>query len=281
MTNEEHLALMDQLTPYALGEAAHEDAARLREHLASCDTCRREYQEAREGMVMLALSAAGPSAPARSRERLLRAAGVWDEPSPLRDDARFPSSPRQRSEADDMPRDLGYAPMRRPWWNFVPALAALVLAAFAILLWVNNANLREELQTARANISDTQTRLAQAQLIAEAVTSPNTQKVTLVGAKQKLQPSLDTMYMPQKRALVLIAHDLPQVPPGKAYELWLLPANGAPPMAAGTFRPERNGAAVMTHTDMASAPEAKGFAITVESAQGSDKPTGAVVFVGL
>src|SRR5438309_6852367 len=80
MTNEEHLALMDRLTGMALGEVSGEEAAPMREHLETCDTCRREYREVSEGMVVLAISATGPAAPARSRERLLRAAQVWDEP---------------------------------------------------------------------------------------------------------------------------------------------------------------------------------------------------------
>ena len=278
MTNEEHLALMDRLTGMALGEVSGEEAAPIREHLETCDTCRREYREVSEGMVVLAISATGPAAPARSRERLLRAAQVWDEPQ-----AR---APFRRSEADDMPREFGaslpgYTTMRRPWWSFVPAMAALVLAAFAILLWVRNTRLTEQLQAAQATVSDTQGRLTQAQLVAEAVTSSAVQRVTLVGTAQKPQPSIDTMYMPRRRALVLIARNMPAVPEGKAYELWLLPANGAPPMAAGTFRPGPNGQAVMTHTEMAATPEAKGFAITVEAMQGSEKPTSPVIMVGL
>lgn len=277
MTNEEHLALMDKLTPMALGELPADEAASAREHLASCDTCRREYREVSEGMVVLAMSTTGPAAPARARDRLLKAARIWEEP-------RSPIS--ARAESETLPLTVpniipGYASMRRPWWSFVPAMAALVLAAFAILLWTRNTKLTEQLQSAQAAMTDAQTRLSRAQLVAEAVTSRDVQRVTLVGTTQKPQPSIQTMYLPQRRALVMIAHDMPPVPEGKAYELWLLPANGAPPLAAGVFRPGANGQAVMTHTEMAATPEAKGFAITIESAAGSDKPTSPVIMVGL
>ncbi|MBV9669778.1 MAG: anti-sigma factor [Acidobacteriales bacterium] len=286
MTNEEHLALMDKLTLLALGELNVEEAAPVREHIETCEVCSREYQEVREGMAVLALSASGPAAPARARERLLRTAQVWDEPlGGVRDGARGTRSPG-RSEADDMPRDVGasiptYATMRRPWWSFVPAFAALVLAAFAILLWVRNTRLADQLQATQTSLSETQARLSQAMLVAETVTSPATQKVTLVWASDKPQPEITAMYLQRRRVIVLMAHHLPQVPEGKAYELWLLPANGAPPMAAGTFRPTANGSAVMTHSEMAATPEAKGFAVTIEAMSGSDKPTSPVIFSGL
>lgn len=277
MTNEEHLALMDKLTPMVLGELPPEEVTMAREHLLSCDTCRREYREVTEGMVLLAISTAGPAAPARARERLLKAAQVWDEPrtSPT---ARTPDHLARPWHSATVP---AYTTMRRPWWSFVPAMAALVLAVFAILLWTRNTRLSEQLQNAQATMRDAQARLSRAQLVAEAVTSREAQRVTLVGTAQKPQPSIETMYLPQRRALVMIAHAMPAVPEGKAYELWLLPANGAPPLAAGTFRPGPHGQAVMTHTDMAATPEAKGFAVTVESAAGSDKPTSPVIMVGL
>lgn len=278
MTNEEHLALMDQLTPMALGELPAEEAVPIREHLSTCDTCRREFREVSEGMVVLAVSCAGPAAPARSRERLLKAAHLWEQPTSL--------GYSGGSEADALPRQFaaplsGYTTMRRPWWNFVPAMAAIVLAAFAILLWTRNTRLMDQLQASQVALTDARSRLSQAQLVAEALNSTSVQRVTLVATSQKPQPAIETMYLPHRRAVVLIAHNLPQVPEGKAYELWLLPANGAPPMAAGTFRPSANGQAVMTHTEMAATPEAKGFAITVEAAQGSDKPTSPVIMVGL
>ena len=283
MTNEEHLALMDKLTLYALGELPGPEAALVREHLESCDTCRREYSEVGEGMVLLALTASGPAAPARSRERLLAVTGLLESKRPL------------RSEAADMPRDLDenvplYAPMRRPWWSFASPFAAALLALFAILLWVNNSNLRSNLEAARASLGDTQgrltqaqTQLSQAQLIADALTSPQAQKVSLrlVNAGRTAQPGANTMYLRNRKAIVLIASNLAPLPAGKAYELWLLPKNGAAPMAAGTFKPDAKGSAVMTHTDMAQAPEAKGFAITVENAAGSEKPTSPILLVGL
>lgn len=273
MTNEEHLALMDKLTLYALGELPAPEAAHVREHLESCDTCRREYAEVSEGMVLLALTASGPAAPPRSRERLLAATGLLEPKSP----PRFETADIRRPVDEDVPL---YAPMRRPWWSFAPTFAAALLALFAILLWVNNSNLRNKLEDARAKLGDTQTQLTQAQLITDALTSPLAQKVALVSAGQKGQPGAHVMYLQNRKACVLMANNLAPLPTDKAYELWLLPKSGGAPMAAGTFRPDAKGSAMMTHTDMAEAPDAKGFAITVENAEGSEKPTSPILLLG-
>jgi anti-sigma factor RsiW len=278
MTNEEHLALMDMLPLYALGELSALEAAHVGEHIEICDTCRREFAEVSEGMVLLALTASGPAAPARSRERLLAATGLLEQPRPM------------HSEAADIPRDREidtsteevplYAPMRRPWWSFAPTFAAALLAVFAILLWINNANLRSRLEDQRAKLAASQSQLTRAQLIADALTSPQVQRVALVSVKQKPQPSANTMYMPNHKAIVLIAHDLAPLPADKAYELWLLPASGVAPMPMGTFRPDNKGSATMTHTGMEETPAAKGFAITVENASGSEKPTTPIILSG-
>ena len=277
MTNEEHLALMDMLPLYALGELSALEAAHVGEHIEVCDTCRREFAEVSEGMLLLALTASGPAAPARSRERLLAATGLLEQPHPI------------PSETADAPLDTGndtdglplYAPMRRPWWSFAPTFAAALLAVFAILLWINNANLRSRLEDQRTKLAETQAQLTQAQLIADALTSPQVQRVALISKKQKPQPSANTMYMANHKAIVLMAYNLAPLPANKAYELWLLPTNGFAPMPVGTFRPDAKGSAIMTHTGMRETPTAKGFAITVENAEGSEKPTTPIILSGV
>ena len=52
----------------------------------------------------------------------------------------------------------------------------------------------------------------------------------------------------------------------------LLPMNGGAPMAAGTFRPDTSGNAMMNHS-MAEGMEAKAFAVTIEPEGGSQTPT--------
>ena len=83
-----------------------------------------------------------------------------------------------------------------------------------------------------------------------------------------------------KRRLVFMANNLPQLPQSKVYELWLIPMSGASPMPAGTFMPDEKGGAIMMDHAMPAGTEAKAFAVTVENAPGSEKPTMPMVLMG-
>jgi anti-sigma-K factor RskA len=69
------------------------------------------------------------------------------------------------------------------------------------------------------------------------------------------------------------------VPSQKAYELWLIPLNGAP-MPAGVFKPDVRGSAVIINPPLPAGVEAKAFAITVEAETGASTPTMPIVMMG-
>ena len=78
---------------------------------------------------------------------------------------------------------------------------------------------------------------------------------------------------------MLVASNLAPVPPGKMYELWLIPMQGAP-MPAGMFKPDEHGNAMMMDHVMPEGVVAKAFAVTLEDEAGSDKPTSPILIVG-
>jgi len=79
--------------------------------------------------------------------------------------------------------------------------------------------------------------------------------------------------------MIFMASNLGPVPEGKAYELWIIPSTGAP-IAAGVFKPDDHGNAIMMDHKMPEGVEAKAFAITIENQEGSDKPTSPIVLMG-
>ena len=79
--------------------------------------------------------------------------------------------------------------------------------------------------------------------------------------------------------MTLMASNLPPVPPGKAYELWVIPPQGAP-VNAGVFKPDEHGNAVMLNHEMPGGVQPKTFALTVEDEAGSDKPTSPIIILG-
>src|SRR5260221_14678624 len=105
-----HEQFGDDLALLAL-EALHGDErTAIEKHLEDCPECRRDLERLRGDMALLALSAAGPAAPRRSRDRLLKA--IAKEP-------RAEKTPVQRSAR----------------WNVLPWLAAAALVAIAGFFW--------------------------------------------------------------------------------------------------------------------------------------------------
>src|SRR5689334_3080337 len=115
-----HQEVSENLPLYAIGALPAATCEQVRQHLDECPACRRELEEFRAGAALLAFSAAGPSAPQRSRQRLL--AAIAEE------------------EVTIEPQVISMAP--RPWWSLAPVFASLVLAVFALLLWRENAQLK-------------------------------------------------------------------------------------------------------------------------------------------
>ena len=70
----------------------------------------------------------------------------------------------------------------------------------------------------------------------------------------------------------LTVSDMPPLPAGKTYQLWLL--IGGSPVSAGTFNTGPGGRAMLHGQLAADALEASAFAVTLEPASGSNKPTG-------
>ena len=61
-----------------------------------------------------------------------------------------------------------------------------------------------------------------------------------------------------------MANKVAPLPNDKVYEVWLLPANGSAPMAAGTFEPDKKGNTLMLHAMENPGIQAEAFAVTIE-----------------
>ncbi len=124
---------------------------------------------------------------------------------------------------------------------------------------------------------------AQAERVLQLLTDPAATQVALHPATAPAappQPEGHASYDAGKGELVFVATHLQPVQPGKTYELWVLPASGAAPVAAGLFRPDANGNASVILPNIPKNVPAKGFGITVEPDGGSSGPTLPIVLAG-
>ena len=107
--------------------------------------------------------------------------------------------------------------------------------------------------------------------------------MTLVSAHAQPEPEGDAVYLKERGSLVFTASNLAALPANKTYELWLIPANGAAPIPAGTFEPDRLPTA---HGQLVLLPhlpagiEVKAFGVTLENAGGSATPTLPILLAG-
>lgn len=248
-----HPQFEEDLALYALGDLQGENRIALEKHLEDCASCRRELEQLRGDMALLALSAPVSSPSPRARERLMNA-------------------------ISREPHRAGISKPRN-WRGLIPYFAAAVLALVAVVFSMENRKLHRQLADLRASSAEQHAQLEQVRRTLAALTSPDTIRVTLVAVKAPPQPQGKAFYLRSRGTLIFLANNLPQLPAHKAYELWLIPRAGAP-LAAGVFKPDAHGSATVVNPPLPLGVEAKTFAITVEPEQGSQAPTSAIIMVG-
>jgi len=248
-----HEQFAEDLALYALGCLESEEKTSLESHLAACASCRRELEHLRGDAALLALTASGPRPPVRSKARLMNA--IAQEPNI-------------------------HAAARVPWWSALGWITAAALIALVAVLWNQNSRLRSN-AVKLTTFAEQQKLLADKNSrIADILNASDAQRVTVLPVNYKSPPPEGkTIYSRQRGGLIFMASNLNPLPAQKAYELWLIPTQGAP-IPAGVFKPDTRGSAVVINPPLPSGIEAKAFAITIEPEQGSATPTTPIVMVG-
>jgi anti-sigma-K factor RskA len=261
-----HEQFAEDLALYALNALEGEDRAILEKHLATCSECRLELEQLRRDGALLALSTIGPKPPARARQRLLDAVA--------KDAAASPTSRAQNA------REMGHpsAP-QRSWWGALGWAATAAVIVFAASLWKENIALKQSLASASAQAIQSTRELEDLRRISAPLIAPEAQHITLVAMKTPPQPQGKAFYLRNRSSLVFMANNMPALPPQKAYELWLIPMQGAP-VPAGMFKPDAHGSATVVNPPLPSGMEAKAFAITVENEAGASTPTMPIMMMG-
>ncbi len=248
-----HEQFADDLALLAVGALQGEERVALQNHLEGCASCRRELEQLRGDTALLALSAAGPTPPRRARERLLKAV------------AQEPRAPK--------------AAARRWTWTLIPWFATATFALAAVFFFRESDHLAQRVAELQSESAQQQSQLERAREVVSTLTSTDALRVTLVAAQAPPQPQGKAIYVRDRSSLVFIASNMPALPPQKAYELWLIPTNGAP-IPAGVFKPDAHGSATVIEPPLPAGVEAKAFAITIEPEQGSATPTMPIAMMG-
>jgi anti-sigma-K factor RskA len=257
-----HEQVAGELTRYALGELNPMERAELERHVASCGDCQSDLQRLQGDLALLALASPRVAPPPRARARLLAAIGREPRMAP----AIAPAIGRP-------------GPLRALWWMWTPSAAAFALAIVVGLLWHDNADLRRETRDLASMVANIQLDAQNSKELLTVLTAPDAMHITLIETGSRPQPHGKATYAPLKGTLVFVASNLGQLPPRKAYQLWLVATPGGKPIPAGTFKPDLRGSAMVMH-QTAPRLKPKRFAVTIEAEEGTESPTTPMVMVG-
>jgi anti-sigma-K factor RskA len=242
MVHEDYKEMIPARALSALDAA---EARALHDHLSECAECRRELQEWEATAAAVAVSAKPMEPSPGVRERLL---------NEIRKDLSVPKVIPFRSAT------------RNIWTSFgsLGAIAAVILVTVLIvgliLLWRENLAMRTE--------------LARSQEFLQLVNTPGSRVAELKATGVGAGATAKLVYDNNGRAM-LMAEKLPNVPDGKAYQLWFIVGNN-PPMPGKTFVPDNAGQGVLTDQMPQAALNSAVFAITMEPAGGVPAPTGQI-----
>ncbi len=231
---------MDELYElYVLGVLEPDMAVEIDGHLADrCPYCLERLQDA--VLVTSAMSGvAEPRKPERIvRERLLASVG------------------RQRQS--------------RNWLFAVAALSAACVALVVYSVWAANAQGQLESQIAALQTERNQLRSA-----VEVLSQPDTRTVQFGVAENTPH---GRAFVTPTGGVVFVGSQLPHIASDRAFELWLIPKQGAP-RPAGVFRPNARGNFVNVSNSHVSPSDLQALAVSIEPLQGSPAPTTTPILV--
>ena len=228
-----HEEMKDLYELYALGALEPEEATQIDEHVAEeCAFCIDHIDEAVNATVTLAGLTDSLEAPSSVRRRLL--AGLQAE-----------------------------KPVRK--WSFARyALAAACLVLLAFGAWSTN-----ELSRARDDLKRVHAQRDQLRSALEILSRSQTKTVQF-GKSDDVAHG--RVFVNKAGGFVFVGSDLPQIASDKTFELWLVPAKGAP-APAGLFRANAAGDFVHVSETAVDGSRVAAVAVTVEPGAGSPAPT--------
>lgn len=109
------------------------------------------------------------------------------------------------------------------------------------------------------------------------LTAPDVARVDLTGQAAAPQASARAFWS-RSRGMVFTASNLPPLPAGKTYQLWVVTGQG--PLSAGLLTPDAQGRANETIKTPIDIPQPVAMAVTIEPLGGSPGPTGERYLVG-
>ena len=172
-------------------------------------------------------------------------------------------------------------------WPLATAASLTLAAGLSLYTWQLRGRittLEDELLVTRARADAADQRMADAVRTAEGavstvavLTAPDVARINLAGQAAAPQASARAFWS-RSRGMVFTASNLPPLPAGKTYQLWVV--TGLGPLSAGLLTPDAQGGVNETFKTPTDIPQPLAMAVTIEPVGGSPGPTGERYLVG-
>jgi anti-sigma-K factor RskA len=262
--NASHSDLKDQVAAYVLGSLDREERAAFETHLAGCDDCALEVRELRR--VADALAQAAPQRTPRPelRRRVLDSYGR---------NSSLPEVSSQRTSGT---------------MRWLPLAATIVVAVglggYAFSLQERIRELEGRLQQAISQASAAESAVTEARRVSGELQSamgvlaaPDLVRIDLMGQAAAPQASARALWS-RARGMVFTSSNLPALPAGRVYQVWVVTAQA--PISAGLLTPDPDGTGLAFFSTPPDIPAPAAVAVTIEPAGGVPAPTGGMYLVG-
>ena len=260
----------EDLIQYALGNLKETQLSTMTAHISLCNVCRDELARTLADLAAYASVQPLSELPAGARERFMTRLS-----SDKADESKLVKM-RNRSRVYIMSKSF------KNWLETPMPLKILsgALAAVALFLAYDDAVHTHQTRQLLAQMKQFEARNVEFEELRSFLQGSHVQQISLHEKPSLIKsPEGHALYSATGGKLVFTATNMPAPPPGKRYELWLLPAKGAP-IPAGMFAPDLQGSAAVIFPQIPENVQAGGFAVTVEDAAGSPAPTSAIILSG-
>jgi anti-sigma-K factor RskA len=265
-----HIAEED-LIQYALGTLKEGQLSQYTAHISLCNVCRGDLARIQVELAAFAAVQEMSEPPAGAKERFLHR---------LTNDKMQESKLLQKRNKSR----LYYLTKSFQHWIESPVPMRVLsgaLAAALIFVTYDDLSHLHQIRQLQPELKRFEIQSAEFAELKEFLHGTDAQQVSLHEKAPLVKaPEGHTLYSAASGKLVFTATNMPPPPPGKAYELWLLPAAGGPPVPAGVFTPDIQGSAAVVFPDIPVNVQAAGFGVTVEDAAGSKTPTSPIILSG-
>ena len=178
------------------------------------------------------------------------------------------------------PRAPAGRPPRRGRAIWPAVLSGAMAAGFAAIVvgWSVSSTYEKRLDALASDAEQLKAELRSQQTVIAILRDPATQVVALAG--QAPAPTARARMMWHATAGgIFVAAGLPEVPAGKAYQLWAIAGTNAP-VSAGVFSVDASGTGSLSVQPLPGVATVNAFAVTLEPAGGLPAPSGAMYLLG-